>query len=139
MFFFPVTILRNLIAVLLLLLMQGPAIFLQEVAWLNMVVSYSQESGFKRGVIKTFDGEHPCSLCKKVAKLRQQKEDDSSVPPAPKVFRPSLAWDAMVVSAGRLRAPLPKYEDYLAVTDDWQRFRGGKGTDGPEVPPPELS
>jgi hypothetical protein len=130
-----VTLLRNLLAVSLLLLMQGPAVLLQEVAWVKMLISYSQENGLKRGVIETFDGAHPCALCKKVEKMRQQKDED---PSTPKNFRPSLVWDAMIAPAGRLLAPLPKYKDYLVVAGDWQQCPEAKRTDGPELPPPEL-
>jgi hypothetical protein len=40
---------------------------LQSVAWLNMIVSYSQQDGFERAVVKTLDGKHPCNLCHFVA------------------------------------------------------------------------
>jgi hypothetical protein len=41
--------------------------FLQSVAWVTMVVSYSQNATLKEAVEKTFDGQHPCALCKQVA------------------------------------------------------------------------
>jgi hypothetical protein len=62
------------LAIALILLMQGPAMLVQEVAWVKMLVSYTQERGLKRGVIETFDGKHPCKLCKKAAEIRQQEQ-----------------------------------------------------------------
>jgi hypothetical protein len=39
---------------------------LQSVAWVGMLVSYSQTGNFRDALGKTFDGEHPCSLGKQV-------------------------------------------------------------------------
>ncbi len=50
---------------------------LQSVAWFGMALSYSQCSSIKEGLAKTFDGKHPCKLCKIVAegkKSEQKKE-----------------------------------------------------------------
>ncbi|HEX8311856.1 MAG TPA: hypothetical protein VF614_11095 [Chthoniobacteraceae bacterium] len=38
----------------------------QSVAWATMLVTYSAEEQFGTAVAKTFDGEHPCDLCKLV-------------------------------------------------------------------------
>jgi hypothetical protein len=46
---------------------------LQSVAWVSMVVTYSQESPLKEAVAKTFDGKHPCPLCKEIAKGKQSE------------------------------------------------------------------
>jgi len=47
-----------------------PQGLLQTVAWGWMITSYSQESGFGEGLRKTFDGQHPCSLCERIAQTR---------------------------------------------------------------------
>ena len=57
-----------------LVLCGGHLATLQVVAWTGMVVSYSARDGFVAGVKNTFDGEHPCSLCKAVKKGQQQEE-----------------------------------------------------------------
>jgi len=44
---------------------------LQTMAWVGMVVTYSQQSSFSEALAKTFDGNHPCKLCKRVAQGRQ--------------------------------------------------------------------
>jgi len=46
---------------------------LQSVAWSGMIVSYSAESGFLRGVERTFDGEHPCPMCKAIQQARESE------------------------------------------------------------------
>jgi hypothetical protein len=49
---------------------------LQGVAWVGMAVTYSlQDGSLAEGLSKTFDGEHPCPLCKAVKK---GVEDDQS-------------------------------------------------------------
>jgi len=48
---------------------------LQSVAWFGMLAEYSGEHGLVAGVSKTFDGQHPCGLCKKVEEGRQQQEE----------------------------------------------------------------
>ncbi len=116
--------------------MQGPAMLVQEVAWVNMLVTYTQERGLKRGVIETFDGEHPCEMCKTAEKMRQQS-DDPQEPSAPMQTRPNLAWGTMMIPAGIIQAPVPKFTDIPMVVADWLQPRTGRGVDGPEPPPPK--
>jgi hypothetical protein len=50
---------------------------LQTVAWAGMLWSYSQAEGsLLTGVKKTFDGEHPCTMCDsiKTAKSKEQSK-----------------------------------------------------------------
>ena len=37
---------------------------LQSFAWATMIVPYAQDDSFSGAVTKTFDGEHPCKLCR---------------------------------------------------------------------------
>ena len=37
---------------------------MQSAAWVGMVITYSQSETFGAALTKTFDGKHPCSLCK---------------------------------------------------------------------------
>lgn len=46
----------------------------QTVAWAGMVWSYTQADGsLLSGVKKTFDGKHPCAMCKSI-KVAKEKE-----------------------------------------------------------------
>lgn len=47
--------------------------FFQSVAWMGMVISYSQQAGFQQALVKTFDGKHPCALCKEIARDKQSE------------------------------------------------------------------
>ncbi|NDD81807.1 MAG: hypothetical protein EBZ53_04475 [Verrucomicrobia bacterium] len=62
-----------------------PQGLLQTVAWGWMITSYSQEAGLKEGLRKTFDGHHPCGLCKRIAQSRPDSSPATLAPitPAP--------------------------------------------------------
>jgi hypothetical protein len=47
---------------------------LQVVAWTGMVISYSQDAPLAQAVVKTFDGKHPCNLCKKIANGKRSEK-----------------------------------------------------------------
>jgi hypothetical protein len=44
---------------------------LQSLAWTRMLLSYSRDGQIVAAVAKTFDGRHPCSLCKEVEKSKK--------------------------------------------------------------------
>ena len=49
-------------------LLGGHWAILQTAAWVGMVIEYSANDGIQVGLSKTFDGEHPCELCKNIAR-----------------------------------------------------------------------
>jgi len=55
---------------------------LQSVAWVGMAVSFSQSATLKEALEKTFDGKHPCSLCKIVVEgKKSEKKQQAQKPP----------------------------------------------------------
>jgi len=52
----------------------GPLAVLQGIAWVNMVHDFSKTGSLTQAVEKTFDGQHPCPLCKKIAAQRAHEE-----------------------------------------------------------------
>jgi hypothetical protein len=48
--------------------------FLQTGAWVGMIVQYSQQVGVKAGLAQTFDGEHPCPICKVIQDAKKQEQ-----------------------------------------------------------------
>jgi len=46
----------------------------QGVAWATMIRDYSRTGSVTAAVEKTFDGKHPCPLCKKIAAQRSHDE-----------------------------------------------------------------
>ena len=57
-----------LVVVLFVLATGGHWALLQSVAWVTMAARYSQDSVLAEVLEKTFDGHHPCELCKLVQK-----------------------------------------------------------------------
>lgn len=51
---------------------------LQSVAWVGMVIDYSKGASLSAAIEKTFDGAHPCSLCKTVSKGRSDEQKSES-------------------------------------------------------------
>jgi hypothetical protein len=47
---------------------------LQTIAWTGMIVSYSRDASFSEAVSKTFDGEHPCPMCKVIKQARAEEK-----------------------------------------------------------------
>jgi hypothetical protein len=55
-------------------------VMLQSVAWAAMLADNARTDSFPTAIEKTFDGKHPCSLCKQIAKGRhsQNKSDQQN-------------------------------------------------------------
>jgi hypothetical protein len=70
---------------------------LQSLAWTGMLLSWSQEVSLVEAVKNTFDGEHPCPLCKAVESGQQQ------APKSAPLERIKL--DAVLAAAVRLVPP----------------------------------
>jgi hypothetical protein len=69
--------LKSLSVLLLVLSLGLHWAVLQTVAWAGMVVAYSQNSTLREAVSKTFDGQHPCPLCKAIEQGREhEKQQD---------------------------------------------------------------
>ena len=97
---------------------------LQSAAWLGMVVSYSQDAPLKEALAKTFDGKHPCPLCKAIAKGRRSEKESESAPAAKKLqFAYSLVPFAFVPPS-----------DYRETC--WPEVSAGGLSRTPPVPPP---
>lgn len=128
--------LKRLCAVGLILLMQGPALLVQEVAWAKMLVSYTSERGLVRGVVETFDGKHPCKMCAKAEEFRKNegKGDPLDRPQQKENIR--LMWGEML-DANRLVLPDDCGTDCLTLPASAPHDAPGRGKETPVVPPPE--
>ena len=97
---------------------------LQSVAWTGMVISYSLQSSFKEALHKTFDGKHPCPLCKQIAQGKRS-EKKAEFAPAGKKFEFSYWPATFVFSAPSAYRVVRWQEEFLAPL-----FRA------PPTPPP---
>lgn len=65
---------QYLLIAILMVSMGGHLALLQAVAWGGMLVKYSSQSSFSEAMDKTFDGKHPCGLCKALKKSKSEEE-----------------------------------------------------------------
>jgi hypothetical protein len=99
---------------------------LQSVAWVGMLISYSHSGSVASAVEKTFDGRHPCPLCKAIGKARQSgKKQD---------IQASSKMDMDYRRPGELL--IPPMQDFK-----WAAFlaKGLSFSSEPGVPPPRAA
>jgi hypothetical protein len=60
-------------------LLGGHWAILQTAAWVGMAIEYCGHDGVQAGLTETFDGEHPCALCKSIAKNRTSEKNHSTL------------------------------------------------------------
>jgi hypothetical protein len=72
---------KLIVVLMLTLAIGGHWIFLQSVAWVGMAVNFSQSAPISEALVKTFDGKHPCQLCKFVeqGKKTEKRQDFTKV------------------------------------------------------------
>jgi hypothetical protein len=106
----------------------GQWLVLQSLAWTGMLIKYSQDASLIEALAKTFDGEHPCNICKG---LQQEKETDQeqSVPVEKKFDLKCLA-----LLPARILYP-PSSFDLQPVV----RSKAFACADAPPVPPPRRT
>ncbi len=123
---------RLLILAALMVSIGGQWMILQGVAWVGMALSYSVESGsVSSGLSKTFNGEHPCPLCKAVQKGSQDESD----PAAPSGGKSLAQSKAEACSFERILL-FPPAASRLAVT--WLDLTARTRTNAPDGPPPRT-
>lgn len=108
----------------------------QMFAWGKMIVDYSSEKGVVAAVSDTFDGEHPCELCKSIAKA---KKDDTKLPRPPaktdgKGFELKNFLPAKLAGLSEPRPDPYRPAPFLSPEDAKLRF-----LPRPEMPPPRLA
>jgi hypothetical protein len=105
---------RILTWLMITLLVGGHWGVLQVVAWSGMLIQYSRDASFSEAWEKTFDGEHPCALCKAVDRgladdLDAGADQDHKTPG--KVIKPvkldALVADVVVVLPNQQEQVLP--------------------------------
>lgn len=101
---------------------------LQSVAWAGMLWNYTQTDGsLLSGVKKTFDGEHPCTMC---TSIRTAKEKERTSPVT------VLALKKLEAFPVPLRAVLPPRDCREFVFPDSGDLRPAARADAPPVPVP---
>jgi hypothetical protein len=101
---------------------------LQMVAWTGMVVKYAQDVSLTEALEMTFDGDHPCPLCKAIRKAQTGRQQEIKAPSLPEhspwVLESAEGW------ANILHAWSDSASDYTPRTSVLYR---------PPVPPPRTT
>jgi len=89
---------------------------LQTIAWTGMIVSYSRAASLSEALTKTFDGKHPCSLCKAIQKGRadEKKQEQQQVKPGSKLDL-GLVWQPATFDFDFKREQIPS-PDFSALS-----------------------
>jgi hypothetical protein len=93
---------------------------LQTVAWAGMIISYSRNAFLTEAVSKTFDGEHPCPMCKLIKKGRaeeKEREQKQNVKPGSK-SELGLVWQSTPYDFSRDRELIPSPHQNAATRSD---------------------
>jgi hypothetical protein len=105
---------------------------LQALAWSKMLVDYSQQDGLVVGAIKTFDGNHPCCMCKQIGAAKKADAEQSR---DNKVSVSGLVLKEFVTSR-EILAKAPSWTDAIPATLPDLVVRGAIFGVSPPVPPP---
>ena len=100
---------------------------LQTVAWTTMLANHLCDDSFAQAVSKTFDGLHPCCLCKAIAAAKKAGKKSEAVSPVLKMEGLPVAGPLVLI------APAP--QEPLPLTDILAESHVSK----PPVPPPRTS
>jgi len=109
---------------------------MQVIAWSSMIVDYSARDGWVEGAKKTFDGEHPCGMCKAISegKKKESGSPENKLPQDSQgLVLKECVWtpvDRLTPPAALDRVPLP-----VPDLDPHGRSLGHR----PPVPPPRRA
>lgn len=130
-------LLRIALAIFLSLrLLGGDGAALQVVAWAGMIVSRAPDQGLAAAVESTFDGKHPCPLCKALEAAEKPPAQDSRIPES-LVIKLKLK-DAVVsprIELAAAESPGGTKQPRIRTRD----ARADARRDAPETPPPESA
>jgi hypothetical protein len=97
---------------------------LQTVAWTTMLANNLRCDSFSQAVGKTFDGRHPCCLCKAIAAAKKSGGKSEAVSPGLKMEFPPMA--------GQINLFPPVQFEMLPLENSFADVLAFK----PPVPPP---
>jgi hypothetical protein len=126
---------RYLICLLTLLHLCGGHLgVLQVVAWAQMIRTYSEERGLVEGVKDTFDGEHPCNLCNRIAEEKQSRQEKD-----PLTLVKIEAFAKWISLQPGVEVPAPDWKNPapLIIPADPQNS-AGQWSAAPPTPPPQA-
>jgi hypothetical protein len=98
---------RNILLIVVLLAGTGAHWgALQSVAWTRMLAENLRTTSFVDAVSRTFDGQHPCSLCKVIASAKKSEKRMEFPQPLTKLEFPLATQSLLLVAPTRFQ-PVP--------------------------------
>ena len=106
----------------------GQWLVLQSVAWTGMLIKYSQQDGLAEAVAETFDGHHPCHLCKDIQRVKETNQQ--------KNVSVEKEWDIKILasSCALVLYPPTSFDLQLVVSQKALTW-----ADAPPIPPPRST
>ncbi|HEY8901690.1 MAG TPA: hypothetical protein VIM61_14860 [Chthoniobacterales bacterium] len=83
---------------------------LQSVAWAQMLRTYSQDATVSAAIAKTFSGQYPCGLCRKIAEAKKTEEQK-----APEFIAAKKSPEFLAARRSMLPAPFVTTREYPRV------------------------
>lgn len=102
-------------------------LLLQSVAWVGMIITYSQTTSLTEAISMTFDGEHPCRMCLVVKEGKKAEKKEMQL-------KADLKFD--FVSSERIQVLPPQLPSTLLSFDSTYALRR---SEAPPGPPPRLA
>ena len=99
---------------------------LQSVAWTAMLIEYSKHATLRQALTQTFDGDHPCAMCKGI-NAAQHSPKKQQTPPV--VSKPDL------ICTTRTFELIQSFERFQSPRSSTVFSEDGES---PPVPPPRL-
>ena len=95
---------RNILLILVLLAGTGAHWgALQSVAWTRMLAGNLRTTSLVDAVVRTFDGQHPCSLCKVIASAKKTEKRMEFPQPLTKLEFPLATQSLLLVAPSRFQ------------------------------------
>jgi hypothetical protein len=117
-------------ALLILVLLAGTGAHwgaLQSVAWTRMLAENLRTSSFADAVVRTFDGQHPCSLCKVIANAKKSTKQVEFSQPLTKLEFPLATQSLLLVAPMRFQL--------VPIGNEFVEFLSQQ----PRTPPPRAT
>lgn len=102
-------------ALLILVLLAGTGAHwcaLQSVAWTRMLADNLRTTSFAEAVARTFDGRHPCSLCKVIATAKKSEKKAEFPQPLTKFEFPLTTQSLLLVASTRSQF-IPPVDEFV--------------------------
>jgi hypothetical protein len=71
---------------------------LQSVAWTRMLAENLRTASFAEAVVRTFDGQHPCSICKVIARAKKSGKQVEFSQPVTKLEFPLTMQSPLLIA-----------------------------------------